>query len=193
MCFSARTLAFALTAAAVTAGCGGRAGTAFVPGQVIGRAPSRQSATRAAATPWIPAAQTTFAIQYGGAKLDTRVKAATYDVDGFDTTASTVAALHAKGRHVVCYIDVGAWEKWRPDAHKFPKSILGKPDGGWPGERWLDIRQLSVLEPIMSARFHICKEKGFDAVDPDNIDGYQNRTGFKLTGPEQIAYDRWGG
>ena len=81
-----------------------------------------------------------------------------YDFDGFDNSAATVAALHARGQHVICYIDVGTWENWRSDAHKFPGSVLGN-DNGWPGERWLDIRQLRILEPIMTARFQMCRAK----------------------------------
>ncbi|HZZ00980.1 MAG TPA: endo alpha-1,4 polygalactosaminidase, partial [Candidatus Baltobacteraceae bacterium] len=72
----------------------------------------------------------------------------------------------------VC-VDAGTWEKWRPDASQFPKSVLGLPDGGWPGERWLDIRQTSVLEPIVNKRLQLCKSKNFDGVDPDNLDGYE--------------------
>jgi hypothetical protein len=113
-----------------------------------------------------------------------------YDVDGFETSAATVRALHAAGRHVICYIDVGTWEDFRPDARSFPKSVLGRSNG-WPGERWLDIRQLAVLEPIMTARIRMCRQKGFDALEPDNIDGYSNRTGFPLTAREQLAYDVW--
>jgi hypothetical protein len=139
---------------------------------------------------WIPAAGISYQIQYAGS-FDPRVKAGVYDLDGFDTKASTVAAIHARGLHAVCYVDVGTWENWRPDASKFPASVLGKPDAGWAGERWLDIRQTSVLEPIMAARFAMCASKGFDAVDPDNLDGYTNDTGFPLTGREQLVYDRW--
>lgn len=112
------------------------------------------------------------------------------EVDGFDTPASTVTALHALHKEAVCYIDVGTWEQWRPDAKRFPKSVLGKPDAGWPGERWLDIRQTGVLLPIMRARFAMCVKKRFDAVDPDNVDGVENATGFKLTVLEQLTYDR---
>ena len=116
--------------------------------------------------------------------------AAVYDVDGFETTASEVAALHALGKRVVCYIDAGTWENFRPDKARFPRSVLGRPNG-WPGERWLDIRALRVLEPIMTARFQMCASKGFDAVEPDNIDGYTNNTGFPLTAGEQLRYDEW--
>ncbi|MGI8865510.1 MAG: endo alpha-1,4 polygalactosaminidase [Rubrobacteraceae bacterium] len=33
-------------------------------------------------------------------------------------------------------------------------------------------------------------KKGFDAVEPDNIDGYTNKSGFKLTYNQQLAYNR---
>jgi hypothetical protein len=139
---------------------------------------------------WIPKVGETYQIQYDG-KLDLTYPAEIFDLDMFDTPASVVAKLHGMGRRVVCYIDVGTWEKWRPDADKFPKSVLGRKDGHWPGERWLDIRQTSILEPIMGARYDLCKKKGFDGVDPDNIDGYQNKTGFPLTAKEQLTYDAW--
>jgi hypothetical protein len=156
-------------------------------------APGVPAIDRAASAPaqrWIPAPGETYQIQYDG-KLDLSNPAKIYDLDMFDTPDSIVVKLHAKDRRVMCYIDVGTWENWRPDAGKFPKSVLGKPDGHWPGERWLDIRQTSVLEPIMAHRLDLCKAKGFDGVDPDNLDGYQNRTGFPLTYKEQLSYDTW--
>jgi hypothetical protein len=139
---------------------------------------------------WIPGVGDSIQIQYDG-KLDLGVKADIYDLDMFDTHPSVVSKLHGMGRKVLCYIDVGTWEKWRPDAKDFPKSVLGHKDGHWAGERWLDIRQTNILEPIMGARFQLCKKKGFDGVDPDNIDGYQNKTGFPLTAAEQLTYDEW--
>ena len=112
------------------------------------------------------------------------------ELDGFDTPASVVAALHRLGKKAVCYIDVGTWENWRSDAKVFPRRVLGKPDAGWPGERWLDIRQRGILLPIMAERFAMCVQKGFDAIDPDNVDGVENPTGFELTTTAQLAYDR---
>jgi hypothetical protein len=143
-----------------------------------------------AATQWVPSAGESIQIQYDG-KLDLSVKADIYDLDMFDTHPSIVSELHQMNRKVLCYIDVGTWEKWRPDAKDFPQSVLGNKDGHWAGERWLDVRQTKVLEPIMSARLQLCKKKGFDGVDPDNIDGYQNKTGFPLTATEQLTYDEW--
>lgn len=38
-----------------------------------------------------------------------------YDIDGFENTAAEVATLHAQGKYVICYSDVGTAEKFRPD------------------------------------------------------------------------------
>jgi len=170
-----------LLLAALLAGCA-RSPTPALP-YAAGAAP-------AATTRWIPSAGETYQIQYSG-KLDLSVNADVYDLDLFDTPASIVSKLHAMGRHVMCYVDVGTWENWRPDASKFPKSVLGNRDGHWKGERWLDVRQTSILEPIMGARLDLCKKKGFDGVDPDNLDGYQNKTGFPITYAQQLTYDTW--
>jgi hypothetical protein len=141
-----------------------------------------------ALTWWRPARQLTWYWQLQGAVRVKPVQAT--DFDGFDNTVSTVASFHARGQRAICYIDVGTWEKWRPDAASFPSSVLGR-NNGWPGERWLDIRKLSALAPIMTRRLTMCQRKGFDAVEPDNIDGWENSTGFRITGGEQLTYDRW--
>ncbi|MBA2517718.1 MAG: endo alpha-1,4 polygalactosaminidase [Solirubrobacterales bacterium] len=122
--------------------------------------------------------------------VDQSVSADFYVIDGFDNDASVVASLHGQGRHVGCYLSVGSYEDWRPDAASFPAAVLGKSNG-WPGERWLDIRRLDLLGPIMEARLDMCRAKGYDAVDPDNVDGYTNATGFPLTAADQLAYNRF--
>ncbi|MFB7515948.1 endo alpha-1,4 polygalactosaminidase [Streptomyces sp. NPDC056144] len=122
-------------------------------------------------------------------RLDPTVDVPVYDIDGFDHPAATVKDLHDRGRKVICYLSTGAWEEFRPDAAKFPKEVLGKGNG-WKGERWLDIRRVDVLEPLMAARLDMCRDKGFDAVEPDNMDGYLNPTGFPLTGADQLRYNR---
>jgi hypothetical protein len=121
--------------------------------------------------------------------VDTGVDAAAYDIDGFDTSAAAVAALHAKGRKVICYINAGAYEDFRPDRSAYPASVLGSGNG-WQGERWLDIRRLDALRPILGKRFDLCRSKGFDAVEPDNVDGYRNGSGFPLTAADQLAFNR---
>jgi hypothetical protein len=124
-------------------------------------------------------------------EVDKSVPAHVYDVDGADVPRKTVRRLHDLGRRVVCYVDVGTWEEWRSDADSFPADTLGKPVDGWPGERWLDVRRRDALGPIVDRRLRRCRDKGFDAVDPDNVDGYANDTGFALTGRDQLAWNTW--
>ncbi len=139
---------------------------------------------------WSPAVNTSWQWQLSGT-IDQTVSAAVYDVDLFTTDASVLTALHAKGRRAICYVSAGSWEDYRPDAAQFPESVKGQVLAGYPNERWLDIRNLTVLGPIMSARLDLCKAKGFDAVEPDNVDGYTNVTGFPLTAADQIRYNTW--
>jgi endo-alpha-1,4-polygalactosaminidase (GH114 family) len=123
-------------------------------------------------------------------EVDPSVEAEVYDVDLY-VDQSIIDELHARGVKVICYISVGSWENWRPDADRFPVEVLGKDYEGWKGEKWLDIRRIDLLAPIMRARLNLCASKGFDGVEPDNIEIYDNDTGFPLTYADQLAYARW--
>jgi len=139
---------------------------------------------------WRPSPGTSWQWQLSGA-IDTSIDAEMYDIDLFDGPQGVIDQLHAAGRTVICYFSAGSYEDWRPDAADFPQSVLGEPLEGWPGERWLDIRQIDLLSPIMSARLDLAQSKGCDGVEPDNIDGYANQTGFQLSADDQLAYNRW--
>lgn len=138
---------------------------------------------------WKPAPGTTWQWQLS-TPVDTSLNVQMYDIDGFDNSAAVVAAIHAKNARAVCYLSVGTAENFRSDYGSFPASVLGSSNG-WPGERWIDIRQIATLTPIMTARMDLCKAKGFDAVEADNVDGYANSTGFPLTAADQIRFNTW--
>jgi len=140
---------------------------------------------------WLPPVGATWQWQLTDTPINSSFDVDVYDIDLFENKAGTVDALHAQGRRVICYLSAGSWEKWRPDADLFPPSVLGKNYEGWPDEKWLDIRQIELLAPIMLARLDRCRAKGFDGVEPDNIDGYTNNTGFPLTYQDQLVYNRW--
>ena len=140
---------------------------------------------------WIPSPSTGWQWQLNGLPIDHSVEAEMYDIDLFDNDAATVSALHARGRKVVCYVNAGGWEDWRPDAARFPEAIIGANLDDWEGERWLDIRRIDLLGPIMGARMDSCQDKGFDGIEPDNVDGFLNDTGFPLTYEDQLRYNIW--
>jgi hypothetical protein len=141
------------------------------------------------ATWWMPTVGTQWQWQLHG-DIDTAVDVPVYDVDLFEVDQAVVEELHAAGRKVICYLSAGSQEDWRSDADRFPAAVIGKDLDDWPGERWLDVRQVDVLEPIMATRMDTCREKGFDAVEPDNVDGYANESGFPLTADDQLRYNR---
>lgn len=160
----------------------------------VATAPNHPAPALKADTPaawWQPPLHTTWQWQLGEDPIDQSFDVHLYDIDLFDQSAATVASLHAQGSKVVCYMSVGSYEDWRPDAGDFPVQVLGKEYAGWPGEKWLDIRRIDLLAPIMRARLDLCKGKGFDAVEPDNMDNYTNDTGFPLTYDDQLKYNLW--
>jgi len=115
-----------------------------------------------------------------------------YDVDGFLTTKAQVTAITTKWQaatlahpKAVCYLDL-AWEDYRPDGtpgQAFPAATLGNIYFGYPEERWVDLRQLDALKPMLAERIGLCARKGFDSVELDDIDSFDppSTTGFHLT------------
>jgi len=111
-----------------------------------------------------------------------------YDIDLFDTPKETIESLHQEGKRVICYFSAGSFEDWREDRDNFPNEVLGNPLDNWEGERWLDIRS-NQLKEIIKNRLDLAKAKGCDGVEPDNIDGYSNNSGFDLTAQDQLEYN----
>jgi len=112
-----------------------------------------------------------------------------YDIDLFDTNIATIDLLHSKGAKVICYFSAGSFESWRNDADKFPDSIKGKKMDSWD-ERWLDIRS-KELRSIIRERLDLAKNKHCDGVEPDNVDGYSNDTGFDLSASDQLIFNKF--
>ncbi|NYT64925.1 endo alpha-1,4 polygalactosaminidase [Alcaligenaceae bacterium] len=120
--------------------------------------------------------------------LNTSYTARVYDVDLFDTPTHTIHALQAAGKKVVCYFSAGSSENWRPDFQRFLPSDLGKNLDEWMGEQWLDTRSVNVRE-IIKSRLLLAVQKGCNAVEPDNVDAYANKSGWPLTAHTQLEYN----
>lgn len=136
---------------------------------------------------WSPSVSDTWHWQLKGT-IDTSYDVKIYDIDLFDVDATTIAALKRDGRRVVCYFSAGSSEDWRPDYRQFKASDMGKRLSDWKGERWLDIRSENVRK-VMKQRLDRAVSKGCDGVEPDNVDGYANDTGFSLTAKDQLDYN----
>ncbi|RMD47057.1 MAG: endo alpha-1,4 polygalactosaminidase [Aquificota bacterium] len=117
-------------------------------------------------------------------------EATVYDIDLFDASKEEIQRLKEEGKIVICYFSAGTYEDWRPDKDRFPLEVIGNPYEGWEGEYWLDIRN-EIVKQIMIDRLKLAKEKGCDGVDPDNVNGYENNTGFNLTYSDQIDFNKF--
>ena len=139
------------------------------------------------ATYWQPTASTTWQIKLSSALTNTSPNVAVFDFDMVDNSASTISTLHSQGKKVICYFSAGSYENWRPDAGSFTTADYGKPVVGWAGEWWLNTKSTNVRN-IMLKRLDLAAQKGCDGVDPDNVDGYNNDTGFNLQPADLVDY-----
>lgn len=149
---------------------------------------------------WQPSPGTTWQWQIQGKVRPARLDVQMFDLDLFDArpgqiNAGAIEALHARGETVICYLDTGAWESYRPDSGRFPRSVIGrrtyKSDGRpWVGERWLDLRRRSwpKFAWIMWLRLDLARRLGCDGVEPDQNNPWGNHPGFPITKADQ---ERW--
>jgi hypothetical protein len=120
-----------------------------------------------------------------------------YDIDGIINPATTVAALHARGKHVVCYVEVGAAGNYYTAAQEGVSTtyfrqfqsagLLGKKVPDYP-ENYLDIASAKTVSIVESMINHECVAKGFDAVETDIDDEYTDNSGYVLTRATEEKY-----
>ncbi|QDS70760.1 hypothetical protein FKW77_003656 [Venturia effusa] len=110
-----------------------------------------------------------------------------FDIDLFTNNQSTIDALHRMGKKVICYFSAGSYEPDRPDSHQFTEKDKGKGLEGWPAERWLKLSNANVRN-IMSKRIDLAAQKKCDAIDPDNVDGFDNKNGLGLTRSDTVNF-----
>ena len=120
-----------------------------------------------------------------------------YDIDGIINPATTVGALHALGKHVVCYVEVGAAGNYYTASDEgvattyyaqfAAAGVLGAAVSGWP-ERYVDIRSPATVSIVESMIRQQCAAKGFDAVETDIDEEYASANGFGLTQADEEQY-----
>eukprot|EP00752_Nemacystus_decipiens_P018377 g16486.t1 len=122
-----------------------------------------------------------------------------YDID-ISYPKSVVEDLQDKGKAVMCYISGGTAEEFRDDFNLFPEEAKGgivtfAEGDTFPDEKWLDLRRLDLVAPIMLDRLDTLQAKGCDAVEWDNADLPVHDLGLSDGGhvvlDVQIAYNAW--
>lgn len=118
-------------------------------------------------------------------------QASVWDLDMFNTDASVISQLKESGKTVICYFSAGTYEPDRPDLGGLGEGDMGNELPDWPGEYWLNLKSESVLN-IMQGRVQTAADKGCDAIDPDNMDGYSNDNagGLGLSQEDSVEFLR---
>jgi len=142
---------------------------------------------------WTPSVGSTWQIVLlGPIQLDSSATTVTpdvdiYDIDLFTTSQESIDALHRLGKKVICYFSAGSYEPGRPDSKSFKENDKGKGLEGWPGERWLNLNSNNVRN-IMAKRIDLAAKKKCDAIDPDNVDAFDNKNGLSLTKAHSVDF-----
>jgi hypothetical protein len=137
---------------------------------------------------WRPDSEATWQWQLQGT-VNTGYDVDVYDVDLLETPPDVLDGLRADGRMVVCYFVAGSWETFR-DGRAPPVEAIGLPLAGFPDERWLDVRH-DAVRSLVADRLDLARERSCDGVEPDNVDGFANDSGFSLTASDQLAFNRF--
>jgi hypothetical protein len=125
-----------------------------------------------------------------------------YDIDAIENPASTVTALHAKGDHAICYIEVGTAGDYYTAAQEgiattYYQQLEAAGDlstaelQGYP-EYFININAPSAVSIIESMIDQQCADKGFDAVETDLDETYGGNEGstapFTITVSDEQTY-----
>jgi hypothetical protein len=148
----------------------------------------------------------------GGACVSPEV----YDIDlfvdqrisgegNFVVNTAAVNAIHARGRHAICYLSAGTVESFRPDYQQFVDfdnacggCLIGHPfSARFPDEFWANLNddqgQRTFMQQMVEARVQRCKAAGFDGVELDVVDAWDQGTavtGWDISAATQLAYDQ---
>ena len=120
----------------------------------------------------------------------------------FVVNTAAVDAIHAAGGHVICYLDAGDAETYRPDYQRFVRfdrrchgCLIGNPFSQvFPDEFFLNINndqgQRDFILAVNRARVSKCAKAGFDGVEWDIIDTYEDpHSGFHISYRTQLKFN----
>ncbi|MEZ4318915.1 MAG: endo alpha-1,4 polygalactosaminidase [Myxococcota bacterium] len=120
----------------------------------------------------------------GDVAPDLPVDVAVLDLYGPD---GSIASQQAK---VVCSFSAGTAEDWQDDTGAFPWDAVGLPVVNALGVYWVDVRDDGVRQ-VMAGRLDEAVARGCDGVDPRDLNGFSQDTGFGLTSDDARDYLLW--
>ncbi|MCA9387810.1 MAG: endo alpha-1,4 polygalactosaminidase [Candidatus Andersenbacteria bacterium] len=139
---------------------------------------------------YVPEPEVSWQWQLQG-EIDTSYDVDVYNLDLFEVPRETISELHDRDIRVVCYVSAGTWERFRPDATRIPSEVLGTTLAEWEDERWLDASRYELFSEVIEDRLDLAVTKACDAIEFDNVDAFEQSTGFVISEEDQLQYNRW--
>ena len=143
-----------------------------------------------------PALAEDIALPPAGGQYDSQLGGAYEPPAGTVIVSRDRAELPASGLYNICYVNAfqtqpGESEQWLSDHPELVLHVDGAPleDPDWPDELLLDTstaEKREAIAQILGEQVDTCAEKGFDAVEPDNLDSYTRSHGL-LTEADNLA------
>jgi len=103
-------------------------------------------------------------------------------------TVDKLQRLHAEGINTVCHVNAGTIAETDPGFSNFPPAVIGNAHKTRPNERYLDIRWIEIVVPLITRKFVACKTQGFTAIEPDGLDVYTQNSSFTITAADTVHY-----
>ena len=103
-------------------------------------------------------------------------------------TADQLQALRAQGVDTVCHVNAGTIAETDPGFSDLPPAVIGSAHKTRPNERYLDIRRVQMVVPVITQQIVACKNQGFTAIEPDGLDAYAQDSNFPLTAADTVHY-----
>lgn len=144
---------------------------------------------------WTPSGRLSFSIDYSRALTRGTLNTTRSDVyilplhlvaeaagDGGRGAAKLEELTCRRGKKLVCYTNCGAYEPGHWNEGLIGENrdhLLGGPMAGYPEERWLDIRRLDLLRPLVREKFGRAAALGCDALACDNTEAWITGTDGK--------------
>ena len=94
-------------------------------------------------------------------------------IEPSEFTSEQIEQLHAEGKKVYGYLNIGAVEKYRPYFNRFEELFLGVYKD-WPDERWINAADPKWQHFIVNELGKQYSDMGFDGFFLDNADVYYN-------------------
>lgn len=107
------------------------------------------------------------------------------------TSAGDVALVRASGTRAACIFSAGTLPADSTARTGLSSLVVGRPVTARQERFWLDVRDISLVAPYIEQKLKECRDKGFSAAIPTDLEAYMYRTGFAIGRRQQMLFSQY--